>query len=346
MRITLRPLLILAFMLALGAVAGRDWIGLAKQALTYPTTRRGETANIAVRDTLVFATLAEDGLAIVSTRTGRRLAGLTPPPGSQSIDDVAIAGDLLFVLDARAPGFLSVFSLAEPLQPRLVSPPLAVPVEPFAGVSATAGIAVVSGGTSRLTAWRYDREGILEAPAATADLGRGQPDVLLAATRRLAYVSTHYSGPSFGLDIVGLERPDTRLEKLGRLKLDGAGFTVGGARPATFPIEAAELSADTVLVAHGSGLAIIGTADPSRPRLLARIDLGGPAVSVDALGPTAAVSVSGGHPAIVLVDFGGAAPRIVRRLKLPPGTLPASVALIPERVMVAAGRQGVLVFDR
>ncbi|MGH7644032.1 MAG: hypothetical protein ACREMR_00465, partial [Gemmatimonadales bacterium] len=191
-----------------------NWVSLAKNSLTYRDIQRGEAANVAVLDTLIYATQAQDGLAIVGAGSGATLATLPPPGGSESVDDLAIAGDLLFVLDAREPGHLSVYSLADPLHPHLVAPPREAPVGPFSGVSASGGLCIVSGGTSELTAWRYDRAGRLTGPVATADLGRGQPDVLVARDGMLAYVSTHYWGPSFGLDVVRYDSSAQRLKQL------------------------------------------------------------------------------------------------------------------------------------
>lgn len=292
-------------------------MALAASALTYPTTARGEAANLAVHDGIVYATLAEDGVAIIRVSDGARLATLPPAEGSGSADDLAIADGFLFVLDAREPGALSVYSLDRPLSPRIVSPPLRVPVEPFSGVSAANGVVVVSGGTSELTAWRYGRSGVLSGPFATADFGRGQPDVLLSVHRPLAFVPTHFQGPRFGLDIAAVDARGITL--LASLPLPGAGFTAGGAKPASFPIDVAELSRDTVLVAHHAGVAVIDVSDPSQPRLLETIDAGGPAVNVDARDGAAVVLV---------------------------GTLPGAVALAGGKALVAAGSRGVLCFDR
>jgi hypothetical protein len=335
-----------ALLLAFLTTASCDWLSLATNALTYRELEPGQAGNLAAMDSLIYVTLAEDGLAIVDGRSGRALTALPPPHGSESVDDLAIADDLLFVLDARAPGHLSVFSLRDPRQPRLVSPPRMVPVGPFSGVSAHAGLCIVSGGTSELTAWRYDSDGLAADPPATADLGRGQPDVLLARGGRVAYVSTHYWGPHFGLDIVRYDTASSRLDKLAELALRGAGFTAGGAKPANFPIEAAALGRDTLLVAHARGVAVIDVSQPRRPRLLATIDVGGPAVNVDARGAGALVAVSGPAPALVLLDFTDGRATVARRFALAPGTFPAGVALTATHAAVAVGDRGVHVFER
>jgi len=337
---------LLLVIVSASVAGGCNWIVTAKNALTYRTIGRGEAANLAILDSLVYATLAEDGLAVIDARTGRRLNTLAPPPGLESVDDLAVADGLLFVLDARAPGHLGVYSLSDPLHPRLVAAAREVPVGPFSGISASAGLCVVSGGTSLLTAWHYDSAGALAGPIATTDLGRGQPDVLVAPHGNLVYVSTHYRGPYFGLDVIRYDPSAASLDTLAVLPLDGAGFTSGGAKPANFPIEAAIVHDSLVLVAHERGVAVINAAVPTEPRVEERIDVGGAAVNVDALGSTALVSVTGAEPALVLLDLSGPRARIVHRFPLPAGTLPTGVALGEATVMVAARDRGVLVFPR
>ena len=336
-RSRLLPLVILA-------IASCNWLSLARNALTYRELQRGETGNLAARDSLIYATLAEDGWTIVGAGSGKRLATIPPPAGSESVDDLALSDGLLFVLDARPPGYVSVYSLDDPLRPRLLSPPRAVPVGPFAGVAAASGVCIVSGGTSELTVWHYDTLGLGAAPLATADLGRGQPDVLLADDGRHAYVSTHYWGPYFGLDVVTVDGSEVRAAA--ELEIDGAGFTSGGAKPANFPIEAALFGRDTVLVAHAGGVSIVDVRVPDRPLLRATIDVGGPAVNVDTHGNAVAVAVAGTAPALVFLDIGNGSATLARRIPLPPGTLPAGVALTATQAAVALADRGIQRFER
>lgn len=325
------------------ALAGRNWISLAANAITYQTVAAGEAANLATHAGLIYATRAEAGLDILDS-SGITITTMAPAAGSESVDDIAIAGTLLFALDARVPGHITVFSLDDPRQPRLVMTPREVPVGPFSGVSAAEGLAVVSGGTSQLTVWRYDSAGALTGAVATADLGRGQPDVLLAREGGLGFVSTHYWGVSFGLDVVRLSPAGTSVSLAGQLRIANAGFTRGGAKPANFPIETAQLSPDTVLLAYARGLAVIG-ASSDIPVLMARLDLGGPAVNVDARDGRAAVVVGGSAPQLVIISFAGGVARIVKRFKLDAGVRPVAVVLTPSKAAVAARDRGVLVFD-
>jgi hypothetical protein len=327
--------------LTLGAC---NWLSLGANAVRYETMAAGEAANIVVRDSLAYVAIGDSGLAVVSVRNGRRLLRIDPPAGSESVDDVAIADGLLFVLDARPPGHLAALSLADPLHPTVASAPARVPIAPFSGVSAAAGVCVVSGGTSILTVWRYDPRGALRLVDST-DLGRGQPDVLVATDGTRAWVSTHYWGPYFGLDAVVFDSV-RRVTSAWRLALRGAGFTAGGARPANFPIDVAQLDDSTLLVAHERGLGVIDLAGPHAPTLARVIDVGGPAVSVDALGREAAVSFAGATSGLAVIDFGASEPRVVRRVTFARGTKPAGVALSTRTVMVAARGQGVLVVQR
>lgn len=327
-------------------VAGCNWISLAENALTYPTLERGEASNIVAADSLLYVAKGEEGLAIVDAQSGRSIGTIAPPAGSESIDDVAIDGPLLFILDARAPGHVSVFSLGDPKQPRLVSPPRGVPVGPFSGVSAAAGLCVVSGGTSRLQAFRYDGTGRLDGPTASTDLGRGQPDALVAADGRRVFVSTHFWGPYFGLDVLEYDSQRQAITTQAKLELDGAGFTKGGAKPANFPIVAASLGRDSLLVAFAKGIAVIDVRSVTQPIVRQVVNVGGSAVSVATSGSTAAVAVTAPNPSLVLLDFAGGSARIVRRVSLQPGTLPTGVALTAAIVSVTARDRGVLVFPR
>src|SRR5437867_8780978 len=170
-----------AFLLASVVLAGGacNWLALAKNSLTYRTTQRGEAANVVAAGSLVYTTSAEDGIAVVDATSGQQIATIAAAAG-ESTDDLALADNLLFALDARPPGHLSVYSLADPRHPRLLGPSHDVPVGPFSGVSAAHGLCVVSGGTSQLTVWRYDASGALTCPIDSIDLGRGQPGVLAA----------------------------------------------------------------------------------------------------------------------------------------------------------------------
>jgi hypothetical protein len=329
-------------LLAFGAAgSGCGWISLAYNSVRYPTTAAGEIANVVIHGTTAYGSLGERGLEIVDLTNAERRRTTAPPPGSESIDDLAVADGLLFALDARRPGHLSVFSLSDP-----ATPASAVEVGPFSGVSAGGGRVLVSGGTSALSLRTYDREGRLSPEVATIDLGRGQPDVLIAPDGTRAFVSTHFRGPHFGLTTLEIGSGSTALVRGGKVDLETYGFTAGGAEPASFPIEAA-LAGNVVLVAHTRGLAIISVEDMKQPRLLGVSDLTVDAVNVDVEGNAAAVVGSSPKPLLVLLDVANpSAPIVKRSVPLPEGSHATSVALGPTHVVVAAHKRGLLIFER
>jgi len=333
-----------AVIVVAAVILGWPWIALAYYAATYPTAGAGEATNVVIDGSVAFVSLGERGIEVVDVVSGKSLDVVAPPRGSESVDDLAVAGRLLFVLDARPPGHLSVFSLAKSPKLELASAPIDVPVGPFSGVSAGGGRVIVSGGTSLMTLRSYDASGRVGPLAGTIDCGRGQPDVLLAPDGSCAFVSTHRWGPYFGLTAVRVATSPPYLRKAGSLKLDTYGFTAGGAKPASFPLETA-LDGNVLLVASLRGLTLISVADPDRPTLLANLDAGVKGVNVDVRDHLAAVVGSSPRPALVLIDVSSpSSPRLVRSIRLPDGSRPTGVAIGATHVVVAAGNRGVLHF--
>jgi len=323
-------------------LSGCNWVSLASNALTYETLQPGHAGNVVSTDSLAYVTLGDSGLAVVDVCTGARLVTVAPPAGMESVDDLALTGQTLFLLDARPPGHLVATSLTNPRHPRVTGSLRDVPVGPFSGVSANDSMVVVSGGTSRLTAWRYDSSGVASQPFASTDLGRGQPDVIVARGG-LLFVSTHYWGPYFGVDVARLDGDSARL--LGEVSIDGAGFTTGGAKPANFPMDAAQVDDSTFVVAYARGLARIVVSSAGTPRLADVADVCTNAVNVDVRGDTAAVACVGDQSSVVIAAL-TPRPRLLKRLALPPGTIPAGVALSSRNVIVAVRSAGVLTFRR
>src|SRR6185436_13627080 len=89
----------------LGAI-GWPWVAISIGAASYPTTASGEAANVVIAGPDAYATLADRGFAIFDLATHKQIAIVAPPAGSGSVDDLAVADGLLFVLDARPPGHL------------------------------------------------------------------------------------------------------------------------------------------------------------------------------------------------------------------------------------------------
>jgi hypothetical protein len=332
--------------MAVTAASGCAWVALGVSSATYRKTKSGESANVVISGTTAYGTLADRGFEIVDLNHPERRRTIAPPAGSESVDDLAVADGFLFALDARKPGHLSVFALSQQGLPKLAAGPIEVEVGPFSGVSAGGGRVIVSGGTSLLSLHAYDREGRFSPTVATTDLGRGQPDVLMSPDGRRAFVSTHFGGPHFGMTVLEIGSGPAALANRGSVDLDTYGFTAGGAKPASFPVEAA-LSGSVLLVAHARGLAVVSVEDGKPPRLLTVLDLAVKAVNVDVDGGMAAVVGTSPRPFLVLADVTKPGSPVVKgSIPLPKGSYATSVAIGPSHVVVAAHPKGLLIFQR
>lgn len=240
--------------------------------------------NIVIHNSHAFAALGTAGLGILDLTTSERFILNASAVGS--VHDLSIDGNLLFTLDATSQQ-LSVFSLTDPTSPQRTAGPVSAQNSVFSGVSAGAGRVVVSGGTRLLSVYTYTDSGTLGTSVSTIDLGIGQPDVIIAEDGSRAFVSTDFSssvnGQRFGITGIGLNAPPTAPDIDFRVGLSGAGFSAGARQPANFPIESALLG-DRLLVAHGSGLAIINTTSETLERV---VNVGFSAINVDVSGDQA-----------------------------------------------------------
>jgi len=311
-------------------------------SLTYPSLDPGEAAHVAVAGGTAYVALGATGVEVLDIDARARVALLPPPDGAGSSDHLCVADGKLFVLDARR-GRLSVYSTASPRAPRLTAAPVAVPVGPFSGVSAGGGRVIVSGGTSELTVLSYDAAGRLGGARATADLGRGQPEVRIAPDGEHAVVSTHFTRPDFGLTTLLVRPPPEAPVVQGKLTLEAAGFTPGGFKPANFPLVTV-LQGDRLIAAYGAGLAVVDVSVPTHPRLVRVVPLDVAPVSVAVDGATLAVVGSSPAPRLVLLD--AATLEVVRSQLLPAGSKGLDVALTASHVVIAAGPRGALVLPR
>lgn len=301
--------------------------------------------NLTIDNGFVYTALGGPGVAVMSTAT-REFVVLPSAPGTGSVDDVAVADDLLFTLDAASPGALTVYSLSDPANPMQVSGPVAVPVGPFAGVSASAGRVSVSGGTSLMTVRSYTPTGTLSTAVSSIDLGIGQPDVLQSDDGSIAYVSTDFAGTAdgvgFGITMVQLADPPGALASLDQIGLPGAGFSGGFASPANFPIESALLQNGLLLTAHGGGLTSI---NPNTGNIVDTVPFGFSPVNVDVAGMTAFVVGTG--RSLAEVDYTlPAMPVVVETMTFPGGGSFTSVAADSTVVALAPSVGGVLVMSR
>lgn len=273
--------LLAALLLALhasNALAG-GWFDLGIGFLTYKDAGPGDVLNVTELDNVVLAAASENGLVVVDIATGERMV-MPPPPGLGSIDDVAVADGLVFVLDAREPGFVTVLDPLVDYAP--TSPAVPVDVGPFSGVSAAEGVMVVSGGTKPMAWFGYGKDGVMSGLRSRPDFGRGQPDVVLGGDGDRVVISAHISGPDFGLIWADVTNEGADILPLSYIALEDAGFTRGGHRPANFPIQTVLLD-DFALVAHGGGVALIRL-DEDGAELLDVVDVGYPLVAIAALG--------------------------------------------------------------
>lgn len=281
----------------LAASLGHRWLALGWSAWDYPVAAGSARTQIAVEGGHAYIAAGAEGIEVIDLATQKRRALLPPEAPADRVDDLALADGWLFALDATPPGYLMIYSLSDPDRPSRSSEIVPVPVGPFSGVSAASGVVAVSGGTSQLTLREYDRNGHLGTEVATADFGRGQPDIALRPDGRMAAISTHLYGPEFALTFVGIRRQPLGLENLSQIDLKEAGFTPGGFKPGHFPLVAA-WSGNRVALADGGGLGLIDVSDPRRPRLMLRNRQPQPAMDIVVSGDEIDVLRGGSQPAV------------------------------------------------
>jgi len=319
---------------------GHRWLTLGWNAWHYPTASPAARTQIAVDGDHAYIAAGADGIEIVDCSSQKRLRLVPPEAPADRIDDLAIADGWLFALDATPPGHLMTYSLADPDLPSSSGAIVKVPVGPFSGVSAAAGMVIVSGGTSELTLREYDRQGHFGMNVVTADFGRGQPDVALRPDGRMAAISTHLYGPEFALTFAEVRRRPLGLSMLGQLGLKDAGFTTGGFKPAHFPLVAA-WRGDRVYLADGSGLEVADVADPRQPRLLVRERRPQPAMDVAVSGGELDVLRAGAHPAVIRYRLDGSGlPSLAGSWNLPAGSRPAAIARNGVNVLITRHESG------
>lgn len=330
--------------LALVAFAGLPAISGQLVAADVEVINTFDTNNVVAGEQFAYAAAGPQGLVVIDLNAVA-VSGIVSPPGfTGSIDDVSLDGDLLFTLDAAGAGGLSVFSLANPAQPTLVSGPVSVAVSPFAGVSARNERVVVSGGTGLLSVRNYNQNGNLVGSTSVIDLGIGQPDVLVAEDGSSAFVSTDFAGlfdgQSFGITVIDIESPPTTI--LDRVGIAGAGFSPGGGVPANFPLESAQ-QGDMLFVASGSGVAVYDTSNLNSLQTIALIPLNTNPVNVDVNNDTLYVIGNSPTPTLTVIDVSDLSSPVVNTMALPAAGTPFSVAATSTHVVIADADLGVLV---
>lgn len=294
----------------------------------------------------VFVTYGDGGLIVTDVNTDEVVAHLFPAGEMNGIDDFDIAGDLLFVLDARGTNYVATYNINDLQNPDLVDGPHLVQGGPFNGISARAGNLVVSGGTFYLEYFQYSSSGELSG-SASFSRDRGHPDVLLSDNGEVAFASTDFDGlvddTRFGVMALSLGTELNIPTVISQKGIPEAGFTDGGTSPVGFPIQTA-LSGDNLLVAHGGGLTTIELIEESAFGTTQLIDLGIQSVSVGVQNDIAYVIGIGSVPSLVKVDLSNISnPVIIETVDLNIGnSIPTSVALSNSFIYIAAGEAGLL----
>jgi len=335
-----RRLLLPVTLLAFVALFGHRWLALGWAAWGYPVAAPAARTQVVVADGRAYVAAGVEGIEVVDLDGARKSVLIPPVAEMDRVDDLAVADGLLFALDATPPGHLATYSLADPDRPAPTGAIVPVPVGPFSGVSAAAGLVIVSGGTSRLTLREFGRDGSLGAEVTTADFGRGQPDVALRSDGKMAAISTHLYGPEFAVTFVAVDRHPLRLRQIAQLRLPEAGFTAGGYKPAHFPLATA-WRGDRVYVAEGAGLDVIDLADPAHPRLAQRYRQASPALDVLVAGDELTVLRAGARPAVLryrLDAVGLPVPFGVWRL--PAGRRPGAISPCGAGILVTEHEHG------
>jgi hypothetical protein len=335
-----------ALALGLAALLGHRWLALGWNAWHYPAAAAVARTQVVVDGSHAYVAAGADGIEIVDLSAGFKTSGQRrlSPPGAPAdrVDDLAVADGLLFALDATPPGHLTAYTLANPGLPARSGDVVPVPVAPFSGVSAAAGVVMVSGGTSELTLREYDHHGRFGPEVVTADFGRGQPDVAVRPDGRMAAISTHLYGPEFAITFVEIQRRPLALRMLSRLPLKDAGFTAGGFKPAHFPLVVA-WRGDRVYVAEGGGLDVIDLSAPTQPRLLLHDRRPQPAIDVVVAGDELDVLRAGAQAAVFRYRLDGSGlPTPAGSSNLPAGRHPAAIARHGENLLITDRSQSTL----
>ncbi len=330
----------MAFVAGLIVLLGHRWLALGWNAWDYPAAAPMARTQLVVDHGHAYLAAGSDGIEVIELKTRERRALVPPAAPADRIDDLAVADGWLFALDATPPGHLMTYSLSNPDQPARAGEIVPVPVGPFSGVSAAAGVVAVSGGTSQLTLREYSRDGRFGTEVATADFGRGQPDIALRPDGRLAAISTHLYGPEFALTFAEIRRRPLGLRRVSQLPLKEAGFTTGGFKPAHFPLVAA-WRGDRVYLADGGGLGVIDVSDPRQPRLLRQDRQAQPAMDVVVSGDGLDVLRAGSQPTVVRYRLDGSGqPAPAGIWNLPAGSRPAAIARSGEDTWITLHERG------
>lgn len=291
----------------------------------------------------VYVTYGEGGLIIYDDQTQSVIAQVFPPQGMQSIDDVAIDDDLIFVLDARGRNFMAVF-LHDGNRLTLVAKPISVQGGPFNGISASNNNLVVSGGTFFLERFTYSNDGQIEGPISFGR-DRGHPDIQLSEDGNYAFVSTDFSleaNPRFGILSLQIGKNLSIPTVISELGIEGAGFSEGLTTPIGFPIKSATIN-DRLIISHGNGLTFVPITEGIFSSAY-HLDIGISSTAIAVWEKTAyVVGLNDNTLFLVQVDLSSINNPIVSSSEaLSTDEIPTSIAIGENTIYIAAGKNGLL----
>ena len=305
----------------------------------------GQPSFVEIHNNYAYTANGEEGLNIINLVTKETETIIPPAHPSNSIDDLSIAGNFLFLLDARDQGFVSVYSLSNPVLPKLVSGPFNAPVGPFCGIAAANGNVVVSGGTKYLSHRKYSSSGKLSKHESKFGRDRGYPDVILSGDGKVALVSTHYEGERFGIISLLLNDFPEAPSLLSEINIAGAGFSSGVTTPSGLPIKS-DIQDSILFVAHGSGLSIIKLESNKGLSPIENLDIGIDAVNIAVFNDTAYVTGSSPNPTLVKINVSDIQnPMVSATIPLNAEAKPTGIDVNKNYIIIAANGAGLIVLN-
>ena len=305
---------------------------------------------IRINNGFAYVSNGELGLDIIDLASMQTVHRMLPQREMNSIDAMSIDGDLLFLVDARGEDYLAVYSLSDPIRPTLVSGPIGVNGGPFTGVSAANGNVVVSGGTTHLNYRKYDTNGKLSTAESIFGRDRGHPDVLLSSDGAVAYLSTDFNDivddAEFGIVTILLDDLAGSPVLLSELGIPGSGFSNTTTRPTGFPIKTA-IVGNHLAVAHNAGFTLIELIEGRYLAGVNTIDIDLEATNLAVNDLTAYVIGRDPSPTLVQIDLTDInSPVVTDRMDLSITSVPTSIAVTDDLILIAANEDGIIVINQ
>lgn len=310
----------------------------------------GEPSAVILGASAGYVALSGEGIGLVDPASGERGTTVAPPEGVDGIHDLASYNGILLALDATPPAHVLSYRVERDGGLTLVDGPKPVAVDGYAGISMHNGTWVVAGGAAGLSVGSYLGDGSLGEAVSTTRPERQHYDVVLDSTGLLAYASVRFhmknQGEQHGLISLRLKPPPEAPEVLGRVYLPGGGRAPGQMMPAGYPMSG-WVQHDTLLVAHGAGLAVLDVSDPSEMRVEVVQVL--PVFGVDVAVEAEQAWVVGSKPQPMLIELDlhhPEQPMLLAAEPLPADAVPTGIAVRKGRALIAANGGGVIAQER